>query len=139
MRTSCGCVAPLVWASAPGSTMAKDSSTVAEPMLWECIMRALQPDRFPVNWDRRRGSRSPRIVRSIMRDRTAVAVMAALIVPAIHAQDVPDWQTKAGGKMTFEVASVKPTRGQAGPPSFPINVGEAYRPTGGYFRADFPL
>jgi uncharacterized protein (TIGR03435 family) len=65
--------------------------------------------------------------------------MAALVVPAIRAQDVPDWQTKAGGKMTFEVASVKPTRGQAGPPSFPINVGEAYRSTGGYFRADFPL
>ncbi|HTX39919.1 MAG TPA: TIGR03435 family protein [Bryobacteraceae bacterium] len=41
--------------------------------------------------------------------------------------------------MAFEVASVTPSRGEVGPPSFPVNVGEAYRPTGGYFRADFAL
>ncbi len=39
--------------------------------------------------------------------------------------------------MSFEVASVKPTTGSPVSPGFPINVGEAYRPTGGYFRADF--
>jgi uncharacterized protein (TIGR03435 family) len=66
-------------------------------------------------------------------------VIGILHTPAIRAQDVSDWQTKAGGKMAFEVASVKLTTGQAGPPSFPINVGEAYRPTGGFFKADFPL
>jgi bla regulator protein blaR1 len=66
-------------------------------------------------------------------------VVGAFNAPAIRAQDAADWQTKAGGKMAFEVASVKLTKGEAGPPSFPVNVGEAYRPTGGYFKADFPL
>lgn len=42
--------------------------------------------------------------------------------------------------MTFEVASVKPSKGQFVPPNIgALNAGEAYRPTGGYFRADFPL
>jgi hypothetical protein len=73
-----------------------------------------------------------------------VATLVTLVIgirnaPAIRAQDVPDWQTEAGGKMAFEVASVKRTKGEAGPPNFPVNVGEAYRPTGGHFRADFPL
>jgi hypothetical protein len=66
-------------------------------------------------------------------------VIGSLNAPVIRAQDVADWQTAAGGKMAFDVASVKLTKGEAGLPSFPINVGEAYRPTGGHFKADFPL
>ncbi len=51
-----------------------------------------------------------------------------------------DWQTKAGGKLTFEVASVKPsTEKQPGPLSVPLDAGDRYHPTGGYFRADVPL
>jgi bla regulator protein blaR1 len=75
--------------------------------------------------------------------------MAALVLPAIlgalsasgfQAQDTPDWQTRAGGKMTFEVVSVKPSaEKQFTPPSVPLDPGERYHPTGGYFRADFPL
>jgi uncharacterized protein (TIGR03435 family) len=66
-------------------------------------------------------------------------VIGALNAPAIQAQDAPDWQTKAGGKMAFEVASVKLSKGPFVSPNVPLNAGEAYRPTGGYFRADFPL
>lgn len=63
-----------------------------------------------------------------------------MVVPlAALAQAVPEWQTKAGGKMAFEVASIKPAKGDVGPPSFPINVSEAYRETGGHFKADFTL
>jgi uncharacterized protein (TIGR03435 family) len=63
-----------------------------------------------------------------------------LSAPALQAQDPPDWQTKAGGKMAFEVASVKlSTEKQLGPLSIPLDAGERYRPTGGYFRADVPL
>jgi bla regulator protein blaR1 len=50
---------------------------------------------------------------------------------------VPDWQTAAGGKMAFEVASVKPTR-VLNPPNFPLNTGDAKTP-GGRFSASFPL
>jgi hypothetical protein len=45
-------------------------------------------------------------------------VVGALNALAIRAQDAADWQTKARGKMAFEVASVKLTKGEAGPPSF---------------------
>jgi bla regulator protein BlaR1 len=41
--------------------------------------------------------------------------------------------------MSFEVASVKLSQGPFVAPNVPLNAGEAYRPTGGYFRADFPL
>src|SRR5437016_7666798 len=51
----------------------------------------------------------------------------------------PEWQIAAGGKMAFEVASVKPDPGQFRPPNFPLDAGDAYRPVGGRFSADFPL
>jgi uncharacterized protein (TIGR03435 family) len=67
-------------------------------------------------------------------------MIGALSAPAFQAQDTPDWQTKAGGKMTFEVASVKrSTEKQLGPLSVPLDAGDRYHPTGGYFRADVPL
>jgi bla regulator protein BlaR1 len=34
-------------------------------------------------------------------------IIGVLNAPAVRAQDATDWQTKAGGKMAFEVASVK--------------------------------
>src|SRR5579863_9636513 len=77
------------------------------------------------------------------------AGMAVLAVPmivgvpgaqAFQAGDAPDWQTKAGGHMAFEVASVKPsTEKQFVTPSMPFDAGDRYNPTGGHFRADFPL
>ena len=73
----------------------------------------------------------------------AIAVpvaMGILTAPASLAQDVTDWQAKAGGKMSFEVASVKLSQA-SGPPSAPtvnLNAGDSYHPTN-YFHADFPL
>jgi uncharacterized protein (TIGR03435 family) len=62
------------------------------------------------------------------------------VVKAVWAQEIPGWQTKAGGKMAFEVASVRLSTGkQFLPPSVPLDAGERYQPTGGLFRADFPL
>ena len=77
------------------------------------------------------------------------ASMAALAVPmiigtvsalALPAQETPDWRTKAGGKLTFEAASVKLSSAkQFVAPSMPFDAGDRYNRTGGYFRADFPL
>ena len=51
----------------------------------------------------------------------------------------PDWQTAAGGTRAFDVASVKLDPGPFRPPNFPLDPGDAYRPVGGRFSADFPL
>lgn len=106
------------------------------------------------------GSDLKRRIESIMRNRSGaslnvgkklalgVAGMLTLVgpiaigilhAPATRAQDATDWQTKAGGKMAFEVASVKLSKGAFVPPNIPVNAGEAYHATGGSFRADFPL
>jgi bla regulator protein blaR1 len=73
----------------------------------------------------------------------SAAGMAALVVstmaPALRSQQVADWQTAAGGKLAFEVASVKLSKGAFLPPNVPLNSGDGYSATGGYFRADFPL
>ncbi len=50
-----------------------------------------------------------------------------------------DWQTAAGGKMAFDVASIKPSEGGFTPPGFPLDAGNAFTPTGGRFFANFPL
>jgi uncharacterized protein (TIGR03435 family) len=67
-------------------------------------------------------------------------IVGAVSAPAFQAQDTPDWQTKAGGGMAFEAASVKrSTEKQPGPQSMPLDAGDRYYPMGGYFRADVPL
>ena len=106
------------------------------------------------------GSNLKRRVEAIMKNRTAaglnlgkklalgLAAAAALVgpiiigilnAPAIQAQDIADWQTKAGGKMAFEVASIKQDTGPFRPPNFALDPGDAYATTGGRFSADFPL
>ena len=59
--------------------------------------------------------------------------------PSIVAQTaVPQWQTVAGGKMEFEVASVRQNlSGKFTSPNFPLDPGNAYATTGGRFSADF--
>jgi hypothetical protein len=49
---------------------------------------------------------------------------------------VPAWQIAAGGKMAFEVASVKPDPGAFRPPNFPLSDNDSYGPVGGRFSAD---
>jgi uncharacterized protein (TIGR03435 family) len=51
-----------------------------------------------------------------------------------------DWQTAAGGKMAFDVASIKLSAPDAvAYPPFPLDDGNAFTQTGGRFRAIFPL
>ena len=61
------------------------------------------------------------------------------VLNAAGAQEIPDWQTKAGGKLAFEVASVKLSTGKQMALNVPLDAGERYTPTGGLFRADVPL
>jgi len=82
----------------------------------------------------------------------SAAVLLLLIVAASFAphwialaQGTPDWQTAAGGNMTFEVASVKLDPGPFRPPNFPLDAGNSFvslrsnEPPRGRFSADFPL
>ncbi|HMF77292.1 MAG TPA: M56 family metallopeptidase [Bryobacteraceae bacterium] len=73
------------------------------------------------------------------------AIMLPIAIGIIHAptiraqsQGSSDWQTAAGGKMAFEVASVKLDNGPFRPPNFPLDNGNAFAP-GNRFSADFPL
>src|SRR5579863_3117517 len=51
-----------------------------------------------------------------------------------------DWQAAAGGKMGFEVASIRPSTPETVRyPPFPLDGGNAFTQTGGRFTADFPL
>jgi bla regulator protein BlaR1 len=53
---------------------------------------------------------------------------------------VPDWQKAAGGKMEFEVASIRQNNGKFVPPNFAMNPpDDSYVPTGGLFIADYPV
>jgi bla regulator protein BlaR1 len=106
------------------------------------------------------GSNLKRRIEAIMRNRSAVGlnlgkkliltaagiaslvapiVIGALNAPAFQPQDTLDWQTKAGGKLAFEVASVKPSTAKRPDTNVPLNAGESFQPTGGYFRADMEL
>jgi len=71
-------------------------------------------------------------------------LLVGSLLLAIHctarAQTVPAWETAAGGKMSFDVATVRVSApGTFSPPSFPLSADDSFRPTGGEFSADFPL
>ncbi len=71
-------------------------------------------------------------------------VVGIFCAPPVSAQTpvaVPQWQTAAGSKMEFEVASVKlrAPNAQFMPPNFALSNEESYVATGGRFVADFPL
>jgi uncharacterized protein (TIGR03435 family) len=77
----------------------------------------------------------------------ALAVMVVGVVmaaPILRAQapaapsPTPQWQIDAGGKMAFDVASVKPS---SGPPHTNVNLSglDDSPPNGGYLSAAFPL
>lgn len=54
-------------------------------------------------------------------------------------QAAPAWEKAAGGKKAFDVASVKLDPGPFRPPNFPLDAGDAFRPVGDRFSADFPV
>jgi bla regulator protein BlaR1 len=66
-----------------------------------------------------------------------VAACVAIAALAVQSQDVPDWQTAAGGEMAFAVASVKPATAPRFP-NLPMDNGDA-KPPGGRFSASFNL
>ncbi|HTX36292.1 MAG TPA: M56 family metallopeptidase [Bryobacteraceae bacterium] len=86
------------------------------------------------------------LAKRVMLGAAAVAAVALPIAigvihePMIRAQSQAgsDWQAAAGGKMAFEVASVKLDNGPFRPPNFPLDNGNAFTP-GDRFSADFPL
>jgi bla regulator protein blaR1 len=57
------------------------------------------------------------------------AALMAIGVATTQSLGVTDWQTAAGEKMAFEVASVKPTKGFR-PFPFPLDIGDAKTPGG---------
>jgi bla regulator protein blaR1 len=65
-----------------------------------------------------------------------VGVIGAAHIRA-QSSDAPDWQKAAGGKMAFDVVSIKPSKSPRFP-SFPLNSGDA-KPPGGRFSASFSL
>jgi uncharacterized protein (TIGR03435 family) len=76
------------------------------------------------------------------------AILLAMAAPIVRSQEtaapvpqatqIPEWQSAAGGKRAFEVASVKPDNGPFRPPNFPLDNGNSFTP-GARFSADFPL
>jgi len=69
-------------------------------------------------------------------------MLAGVVSPhGVSAQlGTSDWEKAAGGKMSFEVASVKrDTSGQSVRPNFPLSADDNYHPTGGLLSADFPV
>jgi len=72
------------------------------------------------------------------------AVVAVIAAGRMAAQEttarVPDWQTAAGGKASFEVASIHPTApGSFSPPSFPMSADDSFMEPNGSFHSDFAL
>jgi uncharacterized protein (TIGR03435 family) len=60
--------------------------------------------------------------------------------PVTRAAKDPDWQTSAGGKMEFDVVSIRPIKpDEFMPPTFDMTAGKNWSPNVGIFKADFPV
>jgi uncharacterized protein (TIGR03435 family) len=71
---------------------------------------------------------------------TLIAQLACSQTTSGQPQAVPEWQTAAGGKMEFEVASIRIGEpGKFAPPNFALNIDDTSIPPGGRLLADFPL
>lgn len=80
----------------------------------------------------------------------SLVVIGTITMPVAYGQNdapsptrlapTPQWQTAAGGTMSFEVASVKQDlSGKYVSPPFSIDSDDSYTPTGGLFTAQMPL
>ena len=59
-----------------------------------------------------------------------------VLLPVLAQSPTADWQAGAGGKLNFDVASVKKLPpGSVHPPNFPLDPGDSYIATGGRFSA----
>jgi uncharacterized protein (TIGR03435 family) len=71
---------------------------------------------------------------------TAVLAVAVPIGLGLgQAPNEPDWEKAAGGKMAFEVASVRLNPGPLERSNFRLSPDDAYANTGGLLNADSPL
>lgn len=68
-----------------------------------------------------------------------LAVAAPIGLGLGQAQNEPDWEQAAGGKMAFEVASVRLNSGPLEPSNCRLIPDDAYANTGGLLNADSPL
>jgi uncharacterized protein (TIGR03435 family) len=59
-------------------------------------------------------------------------------IPNAQTPDEPEWQKAAGGKMSFETATVRASY-ERDPGAFPLGIDNIYRSTGGVFKASLPL
>jgi len=87
--------------------------------------------------------------------RSLALLLAAAVLPAAFAQQMPnpspqtaqapqssadpEWETAAGGKMSFEVASIRPSEPGTLPANISMETDDRYPPTGGLFTADRTL
>jgi uncharacterized protein (TIGR03435 family) len=72
---------------------------------------------------------------------TALIVSGAPIRAQTTADTVPEWQKAAGGKLSFEVASIKLAEGKFTPPNFALNAFDSFNGENPHGRlvAQFPL
>src|SRR5271169_6855745 len=71
----------------------------------------------------------------------AIAGIALFAVPIVagvlsaQSQAMPDWQTVAGGKMSFDVASIKQNKSddEGMSQNFPLSIGPNFAPVGTLF------
>lgn len=72
----------------------------------------------------------------------AVGLAVAMLAQGADGQTVPtpEWQTAAGGKMAFDVASIRLSQpGTFSPPSFPLGPDDSYKKVAGVFASDWPV
>jgi uncharacterized protein (TIGR03435 family) len=75
-----------------------------------------------------------------MRRAITYASLIAFSSAAALGQDMPQWQIDAGGKMAFEVISVKLSKPDSfRPPNFPLDPGDLFPDVHGRFSANFDL
>jgi len=83
--------------------------------------------------------------KKLARGAAGIAVLAVPIAmdilnaSPVRAQEPVDWQKAAGGKMAFEVDSVKPSAGAFAPSNFPLDPSAGYVATNGRLSAQSPL
>src|SRR5712691_7433799 len=92
---------------------------------------------------KRTGSGRKLFLKTILPALTSAVCWAQLAAQSPNQSPMPYWQTAAGGKMAFDVATVR--QNKTAPPfavssNFPLGPGDVYVPNGGLFRAtNYPL
>ena len=82
-------------------------------------------------------------LKAILLALTSAMCLAQLAAQSPNQPQEPNWQTAAGGKMAFDVVTVR--QNKIAPPyasgsNFPLGPGDVYVPNGGQFRAmNYPL